>query len=431
MMSLLAAAAMAPTNVVLIYLDDAGYGDFGFTGHPLIRTPNIDAMAAAGVTARQHYSVSPACSASRYALMTGRYPDRSGFGWVLNPDSPRYLHPKETTIAETLRQSGFRTAIFGKWHLGNPNEKNGRTPDALPMAHGFDRYDGIPYSNDMLPPNSPDQPFYERNRIARYNDSGVGATTDFFSRALRYIDEGGKPFFVYLPLTMPHVPLTPGKGFAGKSRAGVYGDVIEEIDDGIGRLRAHLRAKGLERSTLLAFSSDNGPWILKKLDAGSSGPFRDGKGSTWEGGVRVPMVFCQPGSIRAGTRIEAPTASIDVAPTLARWVGAKRLELADGVDLSKALRGGTMPVLEGRPIGLYGNTNELFALRQGRYKFHRRAYSQVGANPFPDLKVPFAFDLERDPGESMPIQARETIAPLERAAEEIDAARTSFWEERV
>ena len=431
MISLIAAAIVAPTNVVLIYLDDAGYGDFGFNGNPLIRTPNLDAMAVAGASARQHYSVSPACSASRYALLTGRYPDRSGFGWVLNPDSPRYIHPRETTIAESLRESGYRTAIFGKWHLGNPNRNNQHTPDALPMAHGFDRFDGIPYSNDMLPPGNPDQPFYERNRIIRHNDSGVGSTTDFISRSLRYIDEGGKPFFVYLPLTMPHVPLTPGKEFAGKSLAGKYGDVIEEIDAGVGRLRSHLKGRGLARDTLLIFSSDNGPWILKKLDGGSSGPFRDGKGSTWEGGVRVPMLAVQPGKIASGTRIEFPTASIDIGQTIAKWTGAKPLPLADGFDLGPALRGRSMPRLEQRAIGLYGNSNTLFALRMGKYKWHRRTYSQVGADPFNDIPLPYAFDIARDPKENEPIKPDGPMRELRNAAEGIDIERKSFWNEAI
>ena len=235
-------------NVVILFCDDAGYGDFGFTGHPTIRTPHLDRMRREGLAFTQFYSASPACTASRYGLLTGRLPCRSGFGWVLYPQSERGLHPKEVTIAEALKARGYRTAMFGKWHLGFPNEKNGTDPGMLPLAHGFDEWVGLPYSNDMQPPKWPPLPLLsgpaaEANcsipgyRLEIENPDQSTLTERYTDRALSFIRrQKDEPFFLYLAYAMPHVPLHAGQEFAGRSRRGRYGDVIEEIDASAGRI---------------------------------------------------------------------------------------------------------------------------------------------------------------------------------------------------
>lgn len=264
--------------IILIYLDDAGYGDFGFTGHPTIQTPNIDRLAREGVVALQHYSVSPACTVSRYAVLTGKYPNRSGFDWVLGPDSPRYIHPRETTIAEMVKGHGFETAIIGKWHLGNPNRRNEFAPDAFPLRHGFDRWFGVPYSHDMRPPGWPDLPLIETSekgsspipgyRIVDRNPATNSLQKRLTSEAVKFLRDGsGRRKFLYFADPLPHVPLGSSPEFAGKSARGEYGDVMAEVDHCVGEIRKAVEGK----NAVIMVTSDNGPWILKGLEGGSAG----------------------------------------------------------------------------------------------------------------------------------------------------------------
>lgn len=388
-----------PTNLVVIFADDMGWGDLACYGHPTIRTPRLDQMAAEGTRFTQFYSASPACTASRYALLTGRLPVRSGFSWVLGPKSPRGMHPKEVTLAEVMKASGYATAIFGKWHLGRPEEY-------LPLAHGFDEYLGFPYSNDMQPPKWMDIPLIEGNDILELNPDQRKLTRLYTDRAIDFIERNQKkPFFVYLPYAMPHLPLHPGEDFAGNSSRGAYGDVVEEIDFHVGRIMDRLRELELTENTLVVFTSDNGPWIIKGEEGGSSGLLRDGKGSTWEGGVRVPAIFWQPGSVAAGHVERSVASTMDLVPTAIEMTklmipsetGLHRMtehRAIDGEDLT--------PLLEGKPrnrgpLFFYG-PSALHAIRVGDWKLHIKTSSQTGKKHF-DGKLPLLFNLERDPSE--------------------------------
>jgi arylsulfatase A len=382
------------TNLVVIFADDMGWGDLACYGHPTIRTPRLDQMAAEGTRFTQFYSASPACTASRYALLTGRLPVRSGFSWVLGPKSPRGMHPKEVTLAEVMKASGYATAIFGKWHLGRPEEY-------LPLAHGFDEYLGFPYSNDMQPPKWMDIPLIEGNEILELNPDQRKLTRLYTDRAIDFIERNQEqPFFVYLPFAMPHLPLHPGEDFAGESTRGAYGDVVEEIDFHVGRILDRLRELELAENTLVVFTSDNGPWIIKGEKGGSSGLLRDGKGSTWEGGVRVPAIFWQPGSVAAGHIERSVASTMDILPTAVEMTSVlvpERLtegRVIDGQDLTSLLEG--KPRYRD-PLFFYG-PSELHAVRVGDWKLHIKTSSQTGKDYF-EGKLPLLFNLERDPSE--------------------------------
>ncbi len=401
MLAALALTAAAQTSFVVIFLDDAGYGDFSFSGHPTIRTPRIDRMAQEGAVFTQFVSASPACTASRYSVLTGKYPARSGFGWVLNPDSPLYLHPRETTLAEALKTKGYRTGIFGKWHLGTPNEANSFTPDAYPLAHGFDEWLGFPYSNDMLPEKGyPDLDLIEGRdgayRTVERNPNQDGISRRITDRAVGFIQSAkGNPYFCYIPHPMPHVPLHPSDDKRGRSARGLYGDVMEDLDQEVGRILDAVRRSPQAKNTLVVFTSDNGPWIIKGLEGGSSGPFRDGKGSAWEGGVRVPGAFWQPSRIPAGRRLKFAS-TLDIPATLAELAGAA-LPANDGQSIRLDLEG--RPGRTPRPHLYYGVNNRLLAIRDGAWKLHIDEYSQTGQRYFGAEKRPLLFNLDEDPSE--------------------------------
>ena len=387
-----------PPNIIILFCDDMGYGDMGITGHPVIRTPHLDQLAMDGARMTNFYSASPACTASRYALLTGHYPVRSGFGWVLNPDSPRGIHPEEQTIAELLKQKGYATACYGKWHLGTTQE------DFLPLQNGFDEYLGLPYSNDMIPPKWPDIPLMEGNDTLEINPDQSPLTKRYTERALDFIERHREsPFFLYLPYAMPHVPLYPGEEFAGESDRGLYGDVIEEIDWSVGQIWAKLEAAGLAENTLLVFTSDNGPWIIKDERGGSAGLFRDGKGSTWEGGMRVPGIFYWKGTIPGGSFITEPASTIDLLPTIAALTDTDQTsEVLDGTNIWPLFKKDTTWIE--RPYFYYGLNNRLFAVRQGHWKLHVATYSQTGQTYF-DKEPPLLFNLSVDPSEQYEVSA--------------------------
>jgi arylsulfatase len=403
--------AQQKPNIIVIFADDMGYGDLGINGHPTIRTPNLDQMAMEGMRWTNFYSVSPACTASRYGLLTGRYPGRSGFGWVLNPDSPRGIHPKEITLAEGLKGQGYATAMYGKWHLGTTK------PDFLPLQNGFDDYVGLPYSNDMIPPKWPDIALMNGNDTLELNPDQTKLTKLYTQKAIDFIEKNSeKPFFVYLPFAMPHVPLFPGSDFQGKSRRGLYGDVIEEIDWAVGEILTYLKANGLSENTLVWFTSDNGPWIIKGDQAGSAGLFRDGKGSTWEGGQREPSIAWWPRTIAPGSVEMNLGATKDIYTTALLLAGAKipTDRIVDGVDL----RGNLNPTFGQKSTHdsfyYFGHDNTVFAVRQGKWKLHIRTHSQTGETYFDD-PLPLLFDLDTDPSEKYNLAARqpELVAQLQ------------------
>lgn len=381
-------------NIILVYCDDMGYGDLGITGNPHIKTPNIDGMAMGGIRFTNYYSASPASTASRYAMLTGRYPSRSGFDWVLDPKSPEGIHPKEYTIAEVLKSQGYKTAIYGKWHLGSTSK------EYLPLQNGFDEYIGLPYSNDMIPPHYQDIALLSGNDTLEMNPNQNKLTELYTTEAISFIKKNKKnSFFIYLPYAMPHVPLHPGKNFVGTSKAGAYGDVVEEIDWAIGELLETLKKEKLDRKTIVWFISDNGPWILKKTDGGSAGLFRDGKGSTWEGGVRVPCIAYCPGLISPGVNDEIVTA-MDVYMTNA-YLGngvIPESHVVDGSNIASYLGFDVMPKKDDTPYFYLGVGNKLMAVRKGKWKLHIKTYSQLGIDYF-GKKIPLLFDLNSDPSE--------------------------------
>ncbi len=371
-------------NIVIIFTDDQGYSDVGVYGAKGFTTPNLDQMAAEGIRFTDFYVAQPVCSASRTALLTGCYPNRLGITGALGPNATHGLNADETTLAELCKSKGYATAIYGKWHLGN------RQP-FLPTRHGFDHFYGIPYSNDMWPlhpdlvslPDAaakrkrgyPNLPIFEDDRIV---DSEVTHedqkqfTTTFTQRAIAFIDANkDQRFFLYLPHPMPHVPLHVSDNFKGKTARGLYGDVISEIDWSVGRVLDALKRNGLEEKTLIIFISDNGPWLSYGDHGGSTGPLREGKGTTFEGGVRVPCIMRWVGKIPPGSVCRQPMMTIDLLPTIARFIGAdlppRTIDGRDASALVLAIPGATSPQ---QSYCFYYHRNDLEAIRSGRWKLH-------------------------------------------------------------
>lgn len=404
-------AAAAP-NIVLIMADDLGYGDLGCYGHPTIRTPNIDGLADDGMKFLQFYSASPLCTPSRVALLTGRLPIRTGLNRVLSPIAKRGIRSREITIAEALKSRGYATACVGKWHLG-------RLPKFLPTRHGFDSYFGIPYSNDMSRRTKPGHPVYrmkivpplplmrDKKIIEREPDQSQ-LTKRYTSEAVQFItaaSQAGKPFFLYLPHTFPHPPLHASEQFAGKSPRGLYGDVVEEIDWSTGQILGTLRELGVEDNTLFIFTSDNGPWLAKKQEGGSAGHFREGKGSTWEGGVRVPFIARWPGRIPAGVVTQAFATLMDLFPTCAKLAGAEIPDdrVYDGEDLSPVLFD-NQPGRE--PLMFYWFREKLRAVRRGPWKLHVVTNSPAnGTREKVKHDPPLLYNLSEDPSETHDVAA--------------------------
>jgi arylsulfatase A len=320
-------------NVVIVFTDDQGYGDLGCYGSPYIDTPNIDRLARNGLRFTD-FQAAPLCTPSRAALMTGSYPARVGLEEeVLYPGDDEGLHPDEVTIADCLSAAGYRTACIGKWHLGDHHP-------FLPTDHGFDAYFGVPYSNDMRPDNyhgvdkHPPLPLVRTDEVVAEEPDQSQLTRRYTEEAIEFVENsasGNEPFFCYLAHTMPHVPLFASEEFKGKSRAAIYGDVIEEIDYGVGRLVDTLESEGVADETLLIFTSDNGPAIDLGRDGGSAGPLRGGKRDPYEGGHRVPCVMHWPDTIPAGTVCRDLVSTMDILPTLASVAGVEDMLPADRV----------------------------------------------------------------------------------------------------
>lgn len=411
------------TNVVVILADDLGYGDLGCYGGK-IPTPNLDRLATEGVRATDFTVAQPVCSASRAAFLTGRYPHRIGITGALGPDSKRGIDASITTLAETCREAGRATAAFGKWHLGSRDE-------FLPTRHGFDLWYGIPYSNDMYPrhPETPKAypplPLIEAVGVAArtvaVEPDQSRFTLDFTRKACDFIrTRGERPFLVWLAHPMPHVPLAVSEEGRGRTRMGLYADVVHELDASVGMLLRTLDETGDAGRTLVVFTSDNGPWLSYGDHAGSAGPLREGKGTTFEGGIRVPFIARWPGRVPAGSVVREPFTAIDLVPTVREAIGVAPAEPpVDGRSVLSAIEAKAR--LTPRPIFHWydgpGGTQQLQTVREGRWKLHLpHGYRSMrgrepgrGGTPGKydygvriDLSL---FDLDTDPGETTDVAA--------------------------
>lgn len=376
-----------PPNVVLIYCDDLGYADLGCFGATVCRTPRLDRMAAEGVRFTDFYVSSPICSASRAALLTGAYHERVGIRGAFGPKDKRGLNHAETTIAEILRAKGYATGMAGKWHLGS-------RPEQLPTHHGFDEYLGIPYSGDMWPlhPENPKAypplPLIDGDRPAKVGltaDDQRGLTRAYADRAVAFIRRNrDRPFFFYLAPNQPHVPVFSSPEAEGKTGRGAYADTVAEIDASVGRILDTLSELRIDERTLVIFTSDNGPWLSYGDHAGSAGPLREGKGTCYEGGIRVPFVARWPGSIPPGTTRREPCATIDLLPTIASLAGASLPPLPiDGVSIAPLLRSEPDAKSPHDLLAYYYTDGELQAVRSGRWKllFPHTSRTMIGQKP--------------------------------------------------
>lgn len=366
-------------NVILVLVDDMGYGDLATYGHPSVRTPHLDAMARDGFKAGAAYASSPSCSPTRAALMTGKYAHRVGIPSPLGPGSPLGLRASEhVTLPQLLRRQGYATMLVGKWHLGD-------RPGTRPLDHAFDRFVGMLYSHDYKDPwVRTDEVLSLWDGERRLDDDPDPATLTkrYTDEALRFVwrsVQSTRPFFLYLAHPMPHVPLAVSEQFSDVDRGGLYGAVVEELDHSMGALRRALAELGVERNTIVVFTSDNGPWnampdrmfgrdIVKPWDHGLTGPFRGGKAGTYEGGHRVPFLAVWPGRIQAGRSSEVPISTVDLLPTLAGLAGAADGVPADvdGTDIWSLMSGASDTMPE-RPL-LYDHLGQIEAVRLGPWK---------------------------------------------------------------
>lgn len=391
-----------PMNVIIILTDDLGYGDIGCYGNPSIHTPNLDRMAREGMKFTQFYSVAPVCTPSRASLLTGSYPKRVGLhNHVLFPYSNKGLHPDEYTMAEMFRDKGYTTACFGKWHLGHHKA-------FLPLQQGFEEFWGIPFSNDM---SKKEQELLGDRGIKGYphilpvlngNDTisvepdQAGFTRTITEKALKFIEENSaRPFFLYLPHPMPHIPIYASDAFKGSSLRGKYGDTIEELDWGMGQILDHLKRLGIDGHTMVFFTSDNGPWLQYKLEGGSSGPLRGGKGTVWEGGLRVPFIAWGPGNIPSASLNLSPATFMDLMPTFAEILRADSLESRwDGSSILGSLITESQPEQREFEMNYYTRDGELAGIRQNNWKL-----LTIGDSTY-------LFDLEKDISEEYNLSSK-------------------------
>jgi arylsulfatase A len=405
--SLFAQTSKLP-NFIIIFADDMGYGDLSCFGHPTIRTPNLDQMAVEGMRFTQFYVAANVCSPSRAALLTGRLPVRCGvYPWVFYPYSASGLPLSEITIAEALKTKGYETALIGKWHLGT-------LPEYLPMAQGFDYYFGIPYSgdmgkvsangreNDMYPP----LPLYLNHEVIEEGPDQRLLTKRYTEKALEFIRANkDKPFFLYYPNNFPHTPLYVSDDFSGTSSRGLYGDVVQELDWSVGEILNELKALGLDENTFVIFTSDNGPWLSMGENGGSAGLLYQGKGTTYEGGMREPMIAWWPGKVPANTISEALASSMDIFPTFCALAGidVSTDRPYDGMDIQGLFFGNKKSV---RDVIYYYNSDRLFAIRKGPWKAHfvtsQETFSGV---PSGEHNPPLLFNLDVDPSEKYEVGA--------------------------
>jgi len=410
-------------NVVVIFIDDMGYGDIGPYGATKQRTPHLDRMAKEGMKLTSFYAA-PVCSVSRAQMMTGCYGARVSVPGVYFPGQSVGLNPAEVTVAERLKEKGYATQMIGKWHLGDQ-------PEFLPTRQGFDHYLGIPYSNDMLKKSAdtkiPVVPLLRDEKIAELMDGeGQRRMVELYTKeAVDFIGRNkDQPFYLYFAHNAVHTPIYPGAAFAGKSQNGRFGDWVEEVDWSVGQVLEALRAQGLDKDTLVVFTSDNGPWLTKGADGGSAGPLRGGKGSTWEGGVRVPTIAWWPGRVPAGSVNDAVAATIDLLPTFVSLAGGTvpATPVIDGRDITPILLGQSKE--SAREAHYYFAAYDLQAVRQGRWK--------LALSPQPEgmgkqaAKTPAGlrlYDLDAEIGEQTDVAAQhpEIVAKLKALADKMSA----------
>jgi arylsulfatase A len=426
-------------NFVIVYADDLGYADIGsFSNREAAsrpQTPHLDRMAAEGIRLTSFYVAQAVCSASRAALLTGSYPNRVGISGALNPTATHGLNPDEMTIAEVLKTRGYATAIVGKWHLGHQRA-------FLPVHHGFDEYFGLPYSNDMWPRHPqrkhffPDLPLVEGDKVIELDPDQSRLTRLYTERAVSFVERNReKPFFLYLAHTMPHVPLFVSEKFKGKTGQGLYRDVIAEIDWSVGQVLDAVNRAKVDNDTLVIFTSDNGPWMSYGNHAGSPGPFRESKGTTFEGGVRVPFIARWPGRTGKGVASNVPAMTIDLLPTFARLAGARvpADRIIDGRDMWPLLAGAQDAAARHDALYFYWGT-ELHAVRSGKWKLHLphpyQSLERAGADGTPGSYVRKAielslFDLETDPAESTNV-AEQNPDTVRRLLDHAERARVDL-----
>lgn len=423
-------------NIIIILMDDMGYADVGPFGATAYKNPNIDKLAAEGTKFTNYYSAQPICTASRAGLLTGCYPNRIGLAGALQPDSKIGISDKELTIAQLLKQKNYKTIAIGKWHLGDNKQ-------FLPLQHGFDEYFGIPYSNDMSPvvadgtkPNPkkgalPLLPLMEGNEKLRSinNLDEIGELTTLYTeRAVKFINDNAKqPFLLYMPHTMVHIPLAVSAKFKNKSGKGLFGDVMMEVDWSVGEVMKALKQKGIEKNTLVIFTSDNGPWLTFGNHAGSAGIFREGKMTNWEGGQRVSCIMRWPETIPAGKTSEGLACSIDLLPTFAAVTNTQlSTNKIDGVNILPLLKGAKQSPRN--ELLYYFKQNDLNAIRIGNYKL-------VFPHNYPTVIIPgkdgangkteqvtadlALYDLQTDPSEKVDIKDKypDVVKQLQAAAD--------------
>ncbi len=435
-------------NVVFVFADDLGYGDLSSYGSTTIDTPNLDQLAASGFRFTQAYSANSVCTPSRAALLTGRYGARADLGGIplFRPFSEAGMAQSEVTLAEVLQAAGYRTALVGKWHLGH-------LPEFLPIQQGFDEFYGLPYSNDMeapqypgvepitnpcsslLPDCRPLVPLMEGEEILEMPAIQETLTQRYTERAIAFIRQSvaaGAPFFLYYPNNFPHTPLYASEAFLGTSEGGLYGDVVEELDWSVGQIMAELDTLGVADNTIVIFTSDNGPWLLWEtddpveqggLDSGSAGNLREGKGSTFEGGHRVPLIVRWPRFISSGQTVVDPVSALDWLPTLAAFAGAELPadRVLDGRDISSLLIGGRAPPPQDFRFLYYRNTNtDLGAYREGPWKI--KLAVEGGEAVYTNYThADLLFNLDDDPGETTDLSAEqpERLADMKRRMMEL------------
>ena len=416
-----------PPNVVVIFMDDMAYADIGPFGARAYPTPHLDRMAREGRKFTDFYVTQAVCSASRAGLLTGCYNVRVGILGALGPKSTHGLNPGEITLAELCKQRGYATACFGKWHLGHHTK-------FLPLQHGFDEYFGIPYSNDMWPYHPgvrhlpmaerlkkwPHLPLIEGNQIINPRVTGKDQekiTTQLTERSVRFIEKNkDKPFFLYVPHPMVHVPLYVSDKFKGKSKAGLFGDVMMEVDWSVGQILETLRKHELDKNTLVIFTSDNGPWLSYGDHAGSAEPLREGKGTMFDGGCRESALMWWPGTIPAGSECTTPSMTIDLLPTVAELIGARLPKHPiDGKSIVNLLKGTSDTSPHEAYYFYYGR--QLQAIRMGKWKLHfPHGYRTMAGRPggtdgiptrYSQAKIGLAlFDMEKDIGETTDVKAK-------------------------
>jgi arylsulfatase A len=416
-------------NFVIVFTDDQGYQDVGCFGSPDIKTPNLDRMGKEGTRFTNFYASQAVCSASRASLMTGCYNVRVGIMGALGPGSRQGINADEMTIAEVVKQRGYATAIYGKWHLGHH-------PKFLPTRHGFDDYFGLPYSNDMWPFHPgvahlpmedrlkrwPHLPLIEGERVINDQvtaEDQTHLTTWYTERAVKFIEKNSdRPFLVYVPHSMPHVPLFVSDKFKGKSKRGLYGDVIMEIDWSVGQILETLKRLDLDDNTLVIFTSDNGPWLSYGEHAGRALPLREGKGTMFDGGCREACIMRWPGKIPAGAVCHEMAATIDVLPTVAALVGVElpKDRIIDGKDI-RPLMAGTPGAKSPHEAYYFYWGGHLQAVRSGKWKLHfPHGYRSLDGRPggkggtpvrYTQKRIGLAlFDLVNDIGETTNVARR-------------------------